>query len=296
MVPILLAESPLLLLPSASRDDIARSLEAARLANWRVFEMPPDFSQCESAEDALSHVPRQAETTPTVWLGYIPDAARYQAIYEAARALNLQLLNTPEQHRIVQEFDAAYPFLEGLTPHSIVVTSEAEARERAPEIGFPLFLKGAVQSRKGRGFSACVAHNETELDARVRELLELELRSRGRVILRELVRLRHTRSHGDFPLGREFRAFLLDGEPLALGFYWPHADEGARLNAQERHTVEELVQKAARRLPARFVAVDVGQLESGEWTVIETGDPQFSGLSQIPALAYWNRLGMALGR
>ncbi len=296
MSPVLLVESPLLLPPSPSRDDIARSLEAARLANWRIFEIPPDFSQCESAEGALNHIPGQSAPTPTVWLGYILDIARYEAIYEAARAKNLCLLNTPAQHRTVQEFDAAYPFLEGLTPRSIVVVSEAEALRRAHEIGFPLFIKGAVQSRKGRGFSACVANNEAELETRVRVLLELELRSRGRVVLRELVQLRHTRSHGDFPLGREFRAFLLNGHLLALGFYWPHADAGAQLNNEERRTVEELVKKAAKNLPARFVAVDVGQLENGEWTVIETGDPQFSGLSQIAPLAYWNHLYLALSQ
>ncbi|RYX84930.1 hypothetical protein EON83_08305 [bacterium] len=280
--------------PSPSRDDIARSLQAARLANWRVFEIPPDFSECESADNALQHIPIQAQPTPTVWLGYIPDAARYEAIYAAAHSRNLVLLNTPTQHRTVQEFDAAYPFLQGLTPHSIIVTSETEALRRSGEIGFPIFVKGVVQSRKSRGLAACVAYNKAELELRVRALLDLELRSRGRVVLRELVRLRHTRSHGDFPLGREFRAFLLDGQLLALGFYWPHDDEGALLNQVERHAVENLARTAALNLPARFVAVDVGQLESGEWTIIETGDPQFSGLSQIAPLAYWNKLHLAL--
>ncbi|RYF50227.1 MAG: DUF4343 domain-containing protein [Cytophagaceae bacterium] len=294
ITPFLLAESPLLLSPSPSRDDIARSLEAARLVGWQVFEIPPDFSECETADNAFAHTPRQERVTPAVWLGYIPDRARYEAIYEAALSRNLMLLNTPEQHRIVQEFDAAYPFLEGLTPRSIIVTSEEEARERASEIGFPLFIKGVVQSRKSRGLSACVAYNQSELAERVRALLELGLRSRGRMVLRELVALRHTRSHGDFPLGREFRAFLLDGVLLALGFYWPHADEGAHLSDAEKRTVEEMAKNAARKLPVRFVAVDIGQLENGEWTVIETGDPQFSGLSQIAPLAYWNRLRLAL--
>ncbi|BCM92086.1 hypothetical protein IAD21_03965 [Abditibacteriota bacterium] len=59
--PILLAESSLLLSPSPSRDNIPRSLEAARLVNWRIFEIPPDFSQCESADNALAHVPEQMD-------------------------------------------------------------------------------------------------------------------------------------------------------------------------------------------------------------------------------------------
>lgn len=292
MSPILLAESPALLLPSSSRDDIARSLQSARLTNWRVWEMPPDPDL--EADDALEHIPPQANPTPTVWLGYIPDFARYKAIHEAANKKNLRLLNTPHQHRIVQEFDFAYPFLEGLTPRSITVNSKQEALERAPEIGFPLFLKGAVQSRKSRGLGACVATTEAELAARVDELLDLDLRSRGRVVLRELVRLRHSKSHGDFPLGREFRVFLLDGQILALGYYWPHADEFSQLSPDEQSEVEALATNAARKIPARFVALDCGQLESGAWTIIEAGDPQFSGLSQIAPLAYWNRLREAL--
>lgn len=287
---ILLAESTALLPPSSSRDDIARSLQAARLTGWRVFEIPPDFQLCDNAENALAYVPRQLNPTPTVWLGYIPDSARYEAIHQAALQKNLRLLNTPEEHQLVQEFDATYPFLEGKTPRSIVVHSTEEALERAPEIGFPLFLKGAVQSRKSRGLSACVANNPTELEARVRELLELELRSRGRVVLRELVQLRHITTHGDFPMGREFRVFLLDAQILALGYYWPHADELALLTEDERRQIERLCVEAARRIPARFLSLDCGQLESGAWTIIEAGDPQFSGLSQIAPLAYWNRL------
>lgn len=59
---ILLAETPALLPPSPSRDDIARSLEAARLTGWRVFEMPPDFSQCDSAENAFAHIATRPTT------------------------------------------------------------------------------------------------------------------------------------------------------------------------------------------------------------------------------------------
>jgi len=294
--PILLAETPTLLSPSPSRDDIERSLHAARLAGWRVWEIPPDFSLCETAEIALDHVPRQNEETPTVWLGYIPDFERYEAIYDAARTKNLVLLNSPEQHRTVQEFDFAYPFLEGLTPRSLTVHSREEALARGEEIGFPLFVKGAIQSRKSRGWCACVADNPSELSDLVTGLLDLEMRSRGRVILRELVRLRHSRSHGDFPLGREFRVFLLDGEVLARGFYWLHEEPLAHLSAQEAREVESLAVQAARRLPARSVSLDIGQTEDSHWIVIESGEPGFSGLSQIAPLTWWSRLREVLRR
>jgi hypothetical protein len=293
---ILLAESPHLLPPSSSRDDIVRSMEAARLTGWQVSEIPPNFSQCDNAENALWHIAPQPQPTPTVWLGYIPDFDRYRALFEAARAKNLMLLNTPEQHRMIQEFDLAYPYIESLTPRSATVGSVEAALAAAPEVGFPIFVKGAVQSRKAKGWKACVAQDADELSQLCDYLFELPNRSRGRVVLRELVQLRHSRIAGDFPMGREYRLFLLNGEVLACGYYWEGNDPLKRLTDDERTAVKILARAAAQRLPSPYVAVDIGQKETGDWIVIETGDPQFSGLSQIEPLKFWNRLSLALGR
>ena len=287
---ILLAEAPELLAPSSSRDDIARSLEAARIAGARIYTIAPDFSQCETAENALWHLPAQTESTPAVWLGYIPDAARYRAIYDAALAKNIRLFNAPQQHIRAQEFDVAYPFLQDLTPRSLTLHSPADCANVAREIGFPMFLKGAVQSRKARGWRACVANNETELNQLAAHLWRLENRSRGRVIARELVALRHERTHADFPLGREYRAFILHEEILSLGYYWPGADPLAALSHAEDEAVRALALQAARRLQVPYLAVDIGQLENGEWIVIEVGDAQFAGLSCNSPLALWSRL------
>jgi hypothetical protein len=38
------------------------------------------------------------------------------------------------------------------------------------------------------------------------------------------------------------------------------------------------------------MSVDVAQLETDEWIVIEVGDGQFSGLSQIQPLNLWKKL------
>jgi glutathione synthase/RimK-type ligase-like ATP-grasp enzyme len=291
---ILLAESPHLLPPSSLRHDVVRSMEAARLTGWTVAEIPPDFSHSGDAEGALWHIPAQDKPIPTVWLGYIPDFERYKAIFEAAQAKNLILLNTPEEHRTIQEFDLAYPHLEGLTPHSATVDSIEAAVSAASQVGFPIFVKGAVQSRKSRGWKACVAEDEAELRELCSHLLDLQNRSRGRVVLREVVALRHSRKAGDFPMGREYRLFLLNGEILACGYYWEGDDPLKNLTTVERHAVEALAKIAARRLPAPYIAIDIGQKEDGQWIVIETGDPQFSGLSQIAPLVFWNRLHEAL--
>jgi glutathione synthase/RimK-type ligase-like ATP-grasp enzyme len=62
------------------------------------------------------------------------------------------------------------------------------------------------------------------------------------------------------------------------------------LSPTEATMVEELAVKAAQCLKSPFIAIDIGQLETNEWIVIETGDAQFSGVSQIPLLQLWNRI------
>jgi len=290
-VPVVLAESMAQAAPSASARDNGMSVAAARLAGWQVYEFPQDFVQCGDADAALWHVPEQPRPTAAIWVGFIPSPERYAAVYEAARARNLYLPNSLEQHLEAQEFDRTYLRLGALTPESRVIRSIDEAEATAVALGLPVFVKGAVQSRKAKGVHACVAGTAEELVALTQALLELDNQSRGRVIVRRLLRLRHGRvAAGDFPLGREFRVFVLHGEIAGCGYYWEGEDSLSVMTVEERRVVLELALEAARRLETPYVAVDIGQEEGGWWWVIETGDAQFSGLSQIPPLALWKRL------
>lgn len=96
-------------------------------------------------------------------------------------------------------------------------------------------------------------------------------------------------------MGREFRFFVLHGELLAGGYYWEGDDPLARLTPDEEHTVHALVREAAQRVGTPYLTVDIGQDEDSRWWVIETGDAQFSGLSQTPRLTLWNQLRVRLG-
>lgn len=287
---IVISEASDQLPPSSSTRDLLASHEAAKISGCKVYTIPPDFSRCETAENALWHVPRQDRATPAVWIGYIPTVQRYSQIFAAALSRNLVLLNTPDEHQVAQEFDSAYPLLQELTPRSVVVSELQHCSQAVEVLGLPVFVKGAVQSRKGQGRQACVAETHDELVRLVKALLGFEAKSRGRVIVRELVHLRHTRSHNGFPLGREYRAFIYKQDLIGLGYYWEGEDGLSSLSAAERHCVEQLALEAATRLKVPYVAVDIGQLENASWTVIEAGDAQFSGVSQIPLLQLWNRI------
>jgi hypothetical protein len=275
--------------PSARENRAAT--EAAKLLGFDVYYIPEDFSQCETAENALAYVPAQSNAVKAVWIGFIPDPARYEAIYRECAKKNIWLLNSPEEHLRVQEFDKSYPFIQGLTPESVTVTSPDECNNAIERLGLPVFVKGAIQSRKARGWKACTADNLPDIKRLVESYLSLEGRSRGRVILRKLVRLKHVQSSPQgFPFGREYRVFLHNNKVLGFGYYWEGDDPLMNLSSEEQSTVLSLAIQASTNLNTPYVAIDIGQLESDEWIVIESGDAQFAGVSRIPLLALWSEI------
>ncbi len=269
--------------------------EAARLYGCRVYHIPADFSVCETAENALAYVQHYDPPVFGIWIGYIPSVERYTAIYEAALAKGVRLVNTPDEYQTAMEFDRFYPLLGELTPESIVVQRAGDVAAAGERIGYPVFVKGAVKSNKEQGWSACVAQDADELRAHTEQLLAREQRSRGRVIVRRLVRLRQSGvAPGGFPLGREYRAFVYRGQVLIYGYYWDEAADPFLLTIEDQQQLGELASRAAQRVGTPFIAVDLGQQEDGTWIVIEVGDGQFSGLSHVPVLELWSRLTDAI--
>lgn len=265
--------------------------DAARMFGCRVYPLPPNFDICETAENAFAYVPTFDTLQPGIWVGYIPTPERYSAIYDVALTRNIGLVNTPVQYQTAMEFDRFYPLLGDLTPESRIVTAPDQVATAASELGFPLFIKGTVKSNKEQGWRACVAENIVELTAITDGLFIREQRSRGRVILRTLARLRTIATdYQAFPLGREYRVFVYRNHVLAYGFYWDEYADSIKLTAAEEHAIQSLAVEAANRVRTPFIAVDIGQVESGEWIVIEVGDGQFSGLSQVPVLELWSQL------
>ncbi|WP_341531218.1 ATP-grasp domain-containing protein [Nostoc sp. UHCC 0302] len=77
---------------------------------------------------------------------------------------------------------------------------------------------------------------------------------------------------------------------LKYGYYWEAEDDLSKLTKQEEKQVLRLAVLASEHLRVPYIAIDIGQLESGEWIVIETADAQFAGICQISALELWNKL------
>jgi len=281
---------------TASARENQTATETARILGIPVHYIPEEIPHGFTAKDCLAYIPTQLDETTGIWIGFIPTPERYAEIYQAALSKGIRLVNTPEEHLRSQEFDRAYPFLTDLTPESRIITSATECRDVVSGLGLPLFVKGVIQSRKSRGWKACVAESVSEFERLTEALLSMEGRTRGRVVARKLVNLRHSQTSPEgFPFGREFRVFLYHHHILDLGYYWEGDDPLETLTPDENLQVRALAHDAASRLKVPFLAVDIGQLESGQWIVIEVGDGQFSGYSKIPVLRLWNQILINIG-
>lgn len=225
---------------------------------------------------------------PGLWLGRIPTPAHYQRVFDEALACGVRLLNSPAEHLASLELSRSVASLGELTPESIVLHDLAGLDAAVAQLGFPVFVKGGVLSRKAWGYRSCVPETKEALTSLVQRLLGMHHFSRDTVVLRRLVALRQTgRELEGFPIAREYRVFVADGEPLAMGFYWPFGDPFGELQLAE---VAPLVREAARRVGTPMMTIDLGQLDDGRWIVIEPGDWQFAGLGSIDAKALWNAL------
>src|SRR5262245_49707756 len=108
---------------SVNAQEMRVILEAAKLFGCRIYFIPADFSECETADNALAYVSEFEPPVLGIWVGYIPTIDRYTAIYEAAQRKGINLINSPAQHRTAMEFDHFYPLLGDITPKSAIVES-----------------------------------------------------------------------------------------------------------------------------------------------------------------------------
>lgn len=219
---------------------------------------------------------------PAVFVGYFSGWPYYEALCEAALKKGVRLINDLESARRAMEFERFYSLIEDLTPRSVILTEAEDARA----LGFPLFIKGGIKSRKEQGWRACVAENEDELRQFIQE---------GAKVARQIAPLRRCPGlRADFPASREYRLFLHGAEVMGGGFYWGGQDPLGELSASEKEAVSALAKETALRVHCPLMAVDVGQLESGDWIVIEVGDLQYSGVTQMSPHAFWRKLLVGL--
>ncbi|MDJ1471204.1 ATP-grasp domain-containing protein [Xanthocytophaga flava] len=287
---IIISESSPQLPPSASANDIRKVTQTAELVGIQSYYIPQSFDNI-SIEDAFSHIPEMVKEEIAFWIGYVPDPEHYRNVYQELLKKNIRLVNSPEDFQQAEEFDRYYPYIEHMTCKSLVATSVSEAKMMAQKIGYPVFIKGTIQSFKKWGWKSCVAYEESALENIVSNLYKSTSRSLGKVIIREVMQLRHVEKTGtDFPKGREYRVFLLNNQVIDYSYYWDNDDLLRTVSKAEETIILDTATQASVQIGVPYIAVDIGQKESGEWTLIEVGDAQFSGICAISPVKLWQRI------
>ncbi len=278
--------------PSASQIDTDEISDVLRLiGGCRVLEVPVDGPGAPSIEDALAYLSVQDSPTPAIYNGFIPSQERYEAVWEACARRNVWLLNTPAEFARCLSLEQAYPLLCSMTPRTVPITSLDGLDAALDEVGLPAFLKGSVKSLKKRGIRSCKAQTREEARRIAAELFEHTYFTRGTVLVRQWVELRHNRkTPRGLPMGREFRLFVYRGEVLGYGYYWETGDPMDTLTPNEEVEVFALARRAAAALDVPYLVLDVGHTKAGEFIIVEPGDAQFAGLSRVDPLAVFTRL------
>lgn len=132
--------------------------------------VPTDWSEV-GARDVTADLPVQAGGAG-MFSGVIGPPAYYSELHAAAEERGVVLLNDPRQSKRARDLARWYPRVEALTARSVVVRQESDLARVPHELGWPVFVKGAVKSTKEAGWEACLARDANEL-----RLLE---RDRGR--------------------------------------------------------------------------------------------------------------------
>lgn len=268
-----------------SLDDLRAHVEAARRSGVNVLAIPPAFRDDIPIAEALSFIKRQGRMMPAVWLGGIPKPDYYDQLHAALLDRNVRLLNAPPQFRRSMYLDEAHERLGELTFETRVVNDQTEFERALVALPGPVIVRPAVPRTKGRDWSQCLA--ETREQAReLGESLLARPRTPGRPALvvrgwRPLRRLEDGQT-------RELRIFVFEGTVLEMGSYW-RAHSGS-LEDPALKPALELAQEAQRRLDVPYLAVDVGELESGGFVVIETWDAQCATTRSISKQSLWSRL------
>lgn len=164
---------------------------------------------------------------------------------------------------------------------------------RLPE-GGEYILKGA-KADKGR-WSRMYARGRAAAIA-LRSELQCDSGMRAETIVaREYVPLRVIGDGmGGCPIADEHRVFVLDGEVVARGAYWP-AEDCTTPPTPSAEIPAAFLRDAVSRVNGclRWYALDVARAAAGGWIVIEVNDGQRSGLSGVPALELYRAMAERL--
>ncbi len=234
---------------------------------------------------AVKQVPTFEIPERFIYRGWMIKPHDYDQLYLALERKNAVLINSPSEYRNGHYFPYSYEVIKKVTPHSIWF----EIGELAN--GFddlfekirifenkPVIVKDYVKSRKHEWEDACYIPDASDKQ-RVQKVIQTFIDRQatelnGGIVIREYIQLEQLSKHpkSGMPLSNEYRLFFLHHKLVQCMGYWDEA-----VYQQGIPELDSFIE-LAKGISSQFFTMDIAKTTSGEWTVIEIGDGQVSGL------------------
>lgn len=204
-----------------------------------------------------------------IYRGFMMSVYDYRKFYSLLLRNNIYLQTSPEQYERMHIFPNIYPDIKDFTPKILTYPLDTHIDlEGVFKIFDKFIVKDYIKSLKSSNFPQFF--DKTYSQEMFDNALSLFLHYRGHLLeggicLKEFVTLKKYDSHTN-----EYRAFFYKNQLISL----------CRNSSQKvdiKPSLAFVMQFNA--LNSVFYTVDFGELENGEWIILEVGDGQVSGLS-----------------
>jgi hypothetical protein len=223
---------------------------------------------------ALSLVAEPATEQLGVYRGWMLRPEQYSQLYHALKEKGIRLINDPAAYTHCHYLPESYRVIEPYTPLSVWMETTAPVTGRQladllkPFAGKPIIVKDFVKSQKHYWLEACYIPSAADLEQVEKvtnRFLELQGDSLNEgLVFREFVEFepltRHSKSQ--MPLTREYRVFVVDGEPVQVVEYWEEGSYGI-----EQPPLAQF-QNVMRQVQSRFFTMDIARRQDGDWLIV----------------------------
>ncbi len=170
-------------------------------------------------------VPAMPVERPGVYRGWMLEDDRYQLLHRESYVCGVRLINSPQQYRHCHHLPESYHLIEGRTPRTVWLPGDPDHQRIMGALSAfgdrPLVLKDYVKSQKHFWDQACFIPSALagevvrDVVSTFRDLQGNDLQ--GGLVFREFLDLESLGTHpaSGMPISLEYRAVVLDGEPVA---------------------------------------------------------------------------------
>lgn len=234
----------------------------------------------------------------TIYRGWMMKPEMYSSFYEKLKKQNIILINSPEEYNRFHLLPNWYHDFENDTAKSAwtAAPNESEAFSLLNLFQDSVVIKDYVKSRKHEWYDACFIPQVSDTE-RAHAVIHNFISRQGEgitggIVIREFLALKPIGHHdiSGMPISEEYRAFIFAGKILVIDNYWNEHHSPTLSNDEQIWLNKQIL-----KINSNFVTIDFARKMDGSLIIMELGDGQVSGLQQIPADVFYNRINDIFG-